>query len=271
MHGVVCVNCQKAQLLVVPHHWLVLSAWQTKVYDSSEVRWVWGPGSDRTHASLAPGPNQARWTTKEVRWVVNERTIVVIANTTIAWKTVQLVRWSERREWCNLACQSARAPDSALAWVLHRSHLNRWDFAPHEPRPQTLTRIVSRVSRRTHLTSPVATRLCWLTPAIQQWLVSSIRSIELIIQGWQEDHCTNDQTIVAETLRGFHRFTNHWTALVKIHKGVIAIPIVNCIIRTLNCEKKRREKVTQLIGWIPLMIVLVYDCAVPRHHHWLDG
>ena len=38
-------------------------------------------------------------------------------------------------------------------WVLHRSRPTRWDFASPEPRPQTVTRIVSRVSRRTHLTS----------------------------------------------------------------------------------------------------------------------
>ena len=35
----------------------------------------------------------------------------------------------------------------------HRSRPTRWDFAPPKPRPQTVTRIVSRVSRRTHLTS----------------------------------------------------------------------------------------------------------------------
>ena len=39
------------------------------------------------------------------------------------------------------------------AWVVHRTRPTRWDFEPPKPRPQTVTRIVSRVSRRTHLTS----------------------------------------------------------------------------------------------------------------------
>ena len=41
--------------------------------------------------------------------------MVVIANTTIARKNVQLVRWPSRKAWVVLARQSARAPDSALA------------------------------------------------------------------------------------------------------------------------------------------------------------
>ena len=65
--------------------------------------------------SRESGPNRTRWTTKEVRWVVNERAMVVIANTTIARKTVQLVRWSCRKAWVVQSCQSAGAPDSALA------------------------------------------------------------------------------------------------------------------------------------------------------------
>ena len=96
--------------------------------------------------SRESGPNRTRWTTKEVRWVVNERAMIVIAKTTIARKIVQLVRWSSRKARVVQACQSARA-----RWVRHRSRLTRWDFAPPKPRPQTVTR--SRVSRRTHLTS----------------------------------------------------------------------------------------------------------------------
>ena len=38
-----------------------------------------------------------------------------MAKTTIARKTVQLVRWSSRKAWVVQACQSARAPDSDLA------------------------------------------------------------------------------------------------------------------------------------------------------------
>ena len=37
-----------------------------------------------------------------------------------------------------------------------KSRLARWDFRPPEPRPQTLTRIVSRVSRRTHRVSDLS-------------------------------------------------------------------------------------------------------------------
>ena len=49
--------------------------------------------------SRESGPNRTRWTTKEVRWVVNERAMIVTAKTTIARKTVQLVRWSSRKAW----------------------------------------------------------------------------------------------------------------------------------------------------------------------------
>ena len=56
--------------------------------------------------SRESGPNRTRWTTKEVRWVVDERGLVVIANMTIARKIVQLVRWSSRKAWVVQACQS---------------------------------------------------------------------------------------------------------------------------------------------------------------------
>ena len=105
------------------------------------------------------GPNRSRWTTKEVRWVVNERAMNVIAKTTIARKTVQLVRWSSRKAWVLQASQSARAPDSALAesgiGVVPPVEISRHPSL--DP---------SRVSRRTHLTSLITTignrkkRLC---------------------------------------------------------------------------------------------------------------
>ena len=50
----------------------------------------------------------------EVRWVVNERAMIVIAKRTIAPKTVQLVQWSSRKAWVVQACQSGRAPESAM-------------------------------------------------------------------------------------------------------------------------------------------------------------
>ena len=66
-----------------------------------EVRWVRGPGSDRTPVS--PVRTEPDGSQKKLgRWVVNERAIVVIANTMIARK---MYNWYgdrvERREWCS--------------------------------------------------------------------------------------------------------------------------------------------------------------------------
>ena len=80
------------------------------------------------------------------------------------------------KAWVVQACQTARAPDS----VLHLSRLNRWDFAPHEPRPQTLTQIVSRVSRWTHLTSLF--NYC-KTPLISTYVFSGLATVQVLIFG----------------------------------------------------------------------------------------
>ena len=83
--------------------------------------------------------------------------MIVIAKTTIAWKTVQLVRWSSRKAWVVQACQSARAPDSALdesgIGVVPPIEISRHPSL--DPRPW---RGLSRVSRRTHLTSLMSQR-----------------------------------------------------------------------------------------------------------------
>ena len=71
-------------------------------------------GSDRTPVSpvrTKPDEPQKRLGDR----VVNERAMVVIANTTIARKNVQLVRWPSGKAWVVQARQSARSPDSALA------------------------------------------------------------------------------------------------------------------------------------------------------------
>ena len=67
-------------------------------------------------------------------------------------KTVQLVRWSNGRAWVVQALPVRSGTGLHPGWVRHQSCLNRWDFEPKKPQPQTLTRIVSRVSRQTHLT-----------------------------------------------------------------------------------------------------------------------
>ena len=104
--------------------------------------------------SRESGSNQIRRTQDEVEWVMNEWAIVVMANMAITVKTVQLVRWSSRKAWVVQACQSGRAPDSAMAEpcsgrvspivIEHRTSLN--------PRPW----------RRTHLTSLMRFGCCQL-------------------------------------------------------------------------------------------------------------
>ena len=59
-------------------------------------------------------------------------------------------------------------------WVRRRSRPTRWDFVPPKPRPQTVTRIVSRVSRRTHLTS-----LLWGKPRNSSFVASVVRFVHV--------------------------------------------------------------------------------------------
>ena len=59
--------------------------------------------------SRESGPNRTRWTTKEVRWVVNEQAVIVIAKRRSPEK---LYNWYdervERRVWCKLASPLGR-------------------------------------------------------------------------------------------------------------------------------------------------------------------
>ena len=59
--------------------------------------------------SRTSGPYWIRWTSIEVRWVVNERAMVATGN------AVQLALWLTRETRVVRACQFAPAPDSVLA------------------------------------------------------------------------------------------------------------------------------------------------------------
>ena len=132
-----------------------------KINRELEAGWVRGLGSDRTPVSPGPGfgpdsressPNQTQWTTKEVRWVGNERATVVIANTTIAQK---LYNWYgdrvERREWCKLASPLGHQTQPWMSTASESSHPFRF-CAKRASIPDLDADCVSRVSRRTHLT-----------------------------------------------------------------------------------------------------------------------
>ena len=113
------------------------------------------PGHRFRPDSHEAGPNRTRWTAKETRWVVKERAMVVILRQTRR-SPEKLYNWYgdqvERLEWCKLASLLGHRTQPWLSPASESSQtVEIWRHTSLDS--QTLMRIVSRVSRRTHLTS----------------------------------------------------------------------------------------------------------------------
>ena len=143
-------------------------------YKKHKLERLGEPGPGFRPDSGESGPNRTRWTTKEVRWIVNETIEAWLSqqtrspqncttSTVIEYKGVSAPNGASLR-------LSARALDSALAESCIGVVSNRRDFVPHEPRPQTLTRIVSRVLRRTRL---ISLMVSWC----YDWAVCSVEGL----------------------------------------------------------------------------------------------
>ena len=125
----------------------VYSFWRCVI---REVRWVLGPGSNRTPVSPVR-TNPVDHTRGQVSRKRTSRGCHSKHNDCPKNCTIGTIIEQKGVTGASLPVRSGTV--LSPGWVLHRSRLNDWDFAANEPRSQTLARIVSRVSRQTHLTS----------------------------------------------------------------------------------------------------------------------